>query len=206
VCDVQRIACIDVFARLRGAAVVIVGPGYAGHELATARHGDLTLYNMDMGYAAPICLGLALARPDQRVVAIEGDGSMLMALHTLATAARYRPPNLTIIVFDNGYYLTTGRGSVATATGHGMDPAAGHRTDLAAVARAAGLDPDHVCAAGDLPAFEAAAARALTQPGPWYIVARVDTADRGHARARGEFPTDVVEQAVLFQLGLRRHT
>jgi thiamine pyrophosphate-dependent acetolactate synthase large subunit-like protein len=192
---VNRIDCVEAFARLRGQALVVVSPGYTSHELAQAGHQDLTLYNMDMGYAAPVCLGLALARPDERVVALEGDGSLLMGLSTLTTAARYAPPNLTIIVFDNSYYLTTGSGQVHTAT-------AGH-ADLAALGRAAGFLSDRVLAVDDLSTFETGVARALSQPGPWLVVARVDTSDRGDPRARGEFPTDLTEQAVLFQVALR---
>jgi sulfopyruvate decarboxylase subunit beta len=192
---VQRIACLDSFARLRGEAVVIVSPGYAGHELATAHHDDLTIYNMDMGYAAPMCLGVAVARPDQQVVAIEGDGSMLMGLGCLTTIARYSPPNLTVIIFDNGYYLTTGRGAVSTATRHGAD--------LALLAHGAGLPESQVCAIDEVDAFEQAVGRALSEPGPWVLVAHVDTSDRGDPRARGDFPTDLVEQAVLLQIGLR---
>ncbi|HEY8694716.1 MAG TPA: thiamine pyrophosphate-dependent enzyme [Chloroflexota bacterium] len=125
----NRIECVDVFARLRGDAIVIVSPGYTGHELATAKHNEATIYNMDMPYSSPMCLGIALARPDQRVVALEGDGSMLMALGSLTTIGRCKPANLAVIVFDNRVYLTTGDGSVLTAG-----------VDFAAIARAAGLD------------------------------------------------------------------
>jgi sulfopyruvate decarboxylase subunit beta len=193
---VQRIACVEAFARLRGDAIVIVSPGYTAHELAEAEHQDATLYNMEMGYAAPMCLGLALARPERRVVALEGDGSLLMGLPVLTTMARYAPPNLTVIVFDNGQYLTTGRGEVLTATRAG-------RADLAALGCAAGLAADHVFAPDDVVDFESAVGRALREPGPWLIVARVDASDRGDSRARGEFPRDLVEQAVLFQASLR---
>jgi thiamine pyrophosphate-dependent acetolactate synthase large subunit-like protein len=88
---VNRIECLEVFAAARGDAAVIVGPGFAGHELAAAAHSDLTIYNMEMGYAASMCLGLALALEPtgRRVVAIEGDGSLLMALPTLTTMCRY---------------------------------------------------------------------------------------------------------------------
>jgi sulfopyruvate decarboxylase subunit beta len=193
---VKRIACVEAFARHRGDAVVIVSPGYTAHELACAEHTEVTLYNMEMGYAAPMCLGLALARPDRRVVALEGDGSLLMGLPVLTTMARYAPPNLTVIVFDNGQYLTTGRGEVLTATRAG-------RADLAGLGRAAGLSAECVLLADDLALFEACVGRALSEPGPWLIVARVDTSDRGDPRARGDFPHDLVEQAVVFQASLR---
>jgi thiamine pyrophosphate-dependent acetolactate synthase large subunit-like protein len=191
---VNRIDCVEAFARVRNGAVVIVSPGFTGHELAAAEHVEATLYNMEMGYAAPMCLGLALANPAQRVVALEGDGSMLMALGTFATVARYAVKNLTIVVFDNGAYLTTGSGSVASATASGAD--------LAAIARAAGI----ACSVlvEDIPAFERAIGQAMRDDGPWVIVARVDASDRSDPRARGGFPSDVVEQSVLFQVALRR--
>jgi sulfopyruvate decarboxylase subunit beta len=193
---VKRIECVEAFARQRGDAVAIVSPGYTAHELACAGHTDVTLYNMEMGYAAPMCLGLALARPERRVVALEGDGSLLMGLPVLTTIARYAPANLSVIVFDNGQYLTTGRGEVLTATRAGG-------ADLAGLGCAAGLAAEHVLAPSDVAEFESAVARALSEPGPWLIVARVDTSDRGDPRARGDFPTDLVEQTVLFQLSLR---
>jgi thiamine pyrophosphate-dependent acetolactate synthase large subunit-like protein len=191
---VNRIECVQAFARVRQQAIVIVSPGFTGHELAAAEHDDATLYNMEMGYAAPMCAGLALARPAERVVAFEGDGSMLMGLSTFGTIGRYAPRNLTVVVFDNGCYLTTGSGAVATATAHGVD--------LAAVARAVGIAG--AIAVRDLPAFEAAIATALTTDGPWVIVAHVDNTDRADPRARGGFPHDLVEQSVLFGIALQR--
>lgn len=169
---------------------MIVSPGLAGHELFRAGAEDATIYNMDMPYASPICLGLALACPEQRVVAIEGDGSMLMALGVFTTIGRYQPSNLGIIVFDNGHYVTTGDGQVPTATTTG--------TDLAAIARAAGI-PNATCVEG-MAAFEAA----LFDAGPWVVVAKVDASDRTSYADRGGFSADVVEQAVLCQLELRR--
>ena len=190
----NRIECVEAFARVRAGAVVIVSPGFTGHELAAAEHLDATLYNMEMGYAAPMCLGLALADPTRRVVALEGDGSMLMALGTFATAARYAARNLTIVVFDNGRYLTTGSGSVASATASGAD--------LAAIARGAGIAG--ALAVDSLAAFERAIGQAMSADGPWVIVAHVDGSDRADPRARGGFAHDVVEQSVLFQVALRR--
>ena len=53
-------------------------------------------------------LGLAIARPDRRVLVVTGDGEMLMGLGALATIGVQRPPNLAIAVFDNGHYGETG--------------------------------------------------------------------------------------------------
>ncbi|MFQ5913177.1 MAG: thiamine pyrophosphate-dependent enzyme [Nitrospinota bacterium] len=61
-----------------------------------------------MGQAVPVGLGLALARPAQRVIAIEGDGSLLMNLGSLASVAQHQPDNLVILVMDNKSYELTG--------------------------------------------------------------------------------------------------
>ncbi len=81
-----------------------------------------------MGLASSIGLGLALSRPDKRVVAIEGDGSVLMNMGTLATIASQEPQNYLLIIIDNGAYGSTGNQPTATSK----------NTDLAAVARGAG--------------------------------------------------------------------
>jgi thiamine pyrophosphate-dependent acetolactate synthase large subunit-like protein len=61
-----------------------------------------------MGSALPFGLGLAIARPDKKIWALEGDGSVLMNLGALVTFRRYMPPNLTLFIIDNGQYETTG--------------------------------------------------------------------------------------------------
>ena len=83
-----------------------------------------------MGLASSIGLGLALHRPGDHVVVLDGDGSVLMNLGTLATLARYRPGNLTHIIFDNGSLLSTGGFSSHTTSGI---------SDLAAIAKGAGV-------------------------------------------------------------------
>lgn len=82
-----------------------------------------------MGAALSVGLGLALARPDRRVMVVTGDGEALMGVGTLATIAVLDPANLSVLCVDNGHYLETG-GQVAH-TGRG--------TDLEAMARGAGF-------------------------------------------------------------------
>ena len=82
-----------------------------------------------MGGAAMMGLGLALARPDRKVLVITGDGEMLMGVGSLATIAVQRPKNLSIVVLDNEHYGETGMQE--THTHHGVD--------LAAMARGAGI-------------------------------------------------------------------
>jgi thiamine pyrophosphate-dependent acetolactate synthase large subunit-like protein len=81
-----------------------------------------------MGQPLGIGLGLALGLPtDQRVVVVEGDGSLLMGFSALATVGHLRPTNLVLIVLDNGVYLATGG-----------QPTFARDIDLAGVARACG--------------------------------------------------------------------
>ena len=65
-----------------------------------------------MGSAAAVGLGLALARPDERVLVIDGDGSLLMQLGSLVSIAEQQPANLVHVVFENGIYETSGGQSV----------------------------------------------------------------------------------------------
>lgn len=81
-----------------------------------------------MGAAIPLALGMALARPDRQVVALEGDGSLLMNLGTLTSVAAAGAPNLTALVFVNHHYESSG--------GQRLPAVA---PDFAAIARAAGL-------------------------------------------------------------------
>jgi thiamine pyrophosphate-dependent acetolactate synthase large subunit-like protein len=83
-----------------------------------------------MGAAAMVGLGLAIARPDRRVLVVTGDGEMLMGLGSLATIGVQRPPNLAIAVFDNGHYGETGM--QASHTGDGVS--------LIGVARGCGFE------------------------------------------------------------------
>ncbi|MDG6242900.1 MAG: sulfopyruvate decarboxylase subunit beta [Methanolobus sp.] len=81
-----------------------------------------------MGLASSIGLGLALARPDKKVIAIEGDGSVLMNMGSLATIASHKPRNYLLVIIDNGSYGSTGNQPTATS----------RNTDLAEVAKGAG--------------------------------------------------------------------
>src|SRR6476619_5718185 len=160
----KRPEFIELFARNRGDIPTITGPGLMTRELFAVTGDDPTiLYNMEMPYATPMCLGLAMARPRQRIVALEGDGSLISALGILTTVARYRPPNLTVIVLDNESFSTFGTGMIsATAAG----------ADLAAVSRGCGLDK--TISVNTLELSEAAMPKVLREPGPWVMIAKVD--------------------------------
>jgi sulfopyruvate decarboxylase subunit beta len=110
--------------------IVVTIMGAVAAELYTLGHRPTFFYlEHAMGLASSMGLGVALSLPDQKVVVLDGDGSLLMNLGTLSTMARYRPGNLLHIVFDNESLLSVGGFPTATATG----------TNLASVARACGI-------------------------------------------------------------------
>lgn len=124
------------------------------------RPGRELLHVGSHGLVSGVGLGLALARPDLTVVVLEGDGSLLMSLGTLATIAACRPPNLVLIVCDNRAYETTGGQPTHTSTS----------AHLASLGRGAGLSA--VEEADTLDRFTAAVRRSLREKGPWMIGGR----------------------------------
>jgi sulfopyruvate decarboxylase subunit beta len=126
----KRADCLAALYPELGDRLVVTIMGATAQELYDLGHRETFFYLQHaMGLASSIGLGLALNRPGAGVVVLDGDGSVLMNLGGLATLGRYRPPNLTHVVFDNGSLLSTGGFASHTTSG---------RTDLAAVARAAG--------------------------------------------------------------------
>src|ERR1700683_5013684 len=96
-------------ARLQHEEAVIGGIGYTNFALWGAGQRAQNFYMLgSMGLAVPIALGVALAQPQRRVFALEGDGSLLMQLGCLSTIATLKPKNLVMIVMDNGIYQITG--------------------------------------------------------------------------------------------------
>ena len=127
---IERRPAVAELLKDRGNALVVAGLGSPVYDVFAAGDHDQNFYDWGaMGSAAMVGLGLALSRPDRSVVVFTGDGEMLMGLGAFSTIAQHRPANLSIVVLDNEQYAETGMQK--TATGFG--------TDLAAVARACGL-------------------------------------------------------------------
>jgi thiamine pyrophosphate-dependent acetolactate synthase large subunit-like protein len=142
---------------------VVAGIGNANFDLFAAGHRAQNFYMLgSMGLACPIALGVALAQPERGVIALEGDGSLLMSLGCLATIATVRPRNLTVIVWDNGIYQITG----------GQPTATSHATDIVAVARGAGIA--NSAWVRDEAHFEELIGRGFGEGGPVLLAAKID--------------------------------
>src|SRR3954470_9341870 len=104
-------------ARLKQDEAVIGGIGHSNFDLFTAGHRPQNFYMLgSMGLTVPIALGVAIAQPKRHVVALEGDGSLLMQLGCRGTVGMRAPNNLTIVVWDNGIYQITGGQPTASAS------------------------------------------------------------------------------------------
>lgn len=155
----SRMKAFETLAGRFGDAVVVSALGYATWCLhATAPREENLYLRGSMGMGVSVGLGIALARPARRVVVCEGDGSLLMNLGGLATVGAYGPPNLTVVVLDDGKYLTTGGQTTHTRRG----------VDLGQIARGAGIE--HVHAVADAEALAVGFAAAGEADGPTVIV------------------------------------
>ncbi len=142
---------------------VIGGIGNANFDLWETGQRPQNFYMLgSMGLTIPIALGVAIAQPKRHVVALEGDGSLLMQLGCLTTVAMQAPKNLTMVVWDNGIYQITG-----------SQPTASQSTaDIVAIARGAGIA--NSAWAAEEGEFEKLMAGALDGGGPSLIAARID--------------------------------
>lgn len=169
-------------AKLEHEEAVVGGIGHTHFDLWVSGRRPQNFYMLgSMGLAVPIAFGVALAQPQRRVFALEGDGSLLMQLGALGTVAMYAPKNLAIVVFDNGVYQITGSQPTLTS----------YRTDLVAMAQGAGLTQSAWVA--DEAHYEELLDLALKGEGPWFIAARTDeqlpagVTERDAAKIRGGF-------------------
>ncbi|MGE0029874.1 MAG: phosphonopyruvate decarboxylase [Steroidobacteraceae bacterium] len=110
----------DMLAALRAAAgddVLVATTGYTGRELYALGDSPNQFYMVgSMGCAASLALGLALAQPGRRIVAIDGDGALLMRLGALSTIGAELPANLVHLLLDNGQHESTGGQATASPT------------------------------------------------------------------------------------------
>ena len=128
--QIARRPFVAALLKQRGNALVVPGLGSPTWDISAAGDSPDYLYSWGgMGLAVPTALGIALARPDRRVVVITGDGEMMMGIGSLGVVADQAPGNLGILVLDNEHFGETGRQNGLTGT----------RTDLCKVAEGFGI-------------------------------------------------------------------
>ena len=159
---INRRAFVAELLKARAGAFVVPGLGSATWDCFAAGDSPEYLYSWGgMGLAVPTALGLALAQPDRRVLALTGDGEMMMGIGSLAVVADQAPKNLGILVLDNESFGETGRQTGLTS----------QKTDLVAVAKGFGIANTFTATThADIPAL----VKLLFQSsGPSFAVAKI---------------------------------
>lgn len=169
-----RIPLVGALEALKGVRrddeVIITTMGSAREwmKLGSSHPLDFILVPSAMGHGTSIGLGIALARPEKRVIVCSGDGSLLMNLGSLASIVAARATNLVVIVFDNGVYEVTGQ-----------QPTAGRSADFSGIARACGFESVHRFA--DASEWSRQARSVLDSAGPTFISLDVEPVSGGTA-------------------------
>lgn len=147
---------------LAGDRPIVSNLGPTTDELWHAGHRDRNFYTWgSMGLCSSIALGMAIST-DEQIISLDGDGSLLMNLGTIASIGRENPPNLIVIVWDNEEWGQTGHQASHTAFG----------ADLEGVAQGCGISS--TATVRNEEELEIAFRRALENPGPWFIVAKIE--------------------------------
>lgn len=147
-------------------ALIVTGLGSAAYDVYAAGDRDKNYYLWGaMGGSTSIGLGLALARPEQSVVVITGDGEQLMGIGSLGTIGAKQPKNLSIVVLDNGHFGETGMQRSHTSLG----------TDLVAVAKGFGIaDARSAASLDEVPVI---AQRALAREGTQFVQVFIEASE-----------------------------
>ncbi|MEM9060043.1 MAG: thiamine pyrophosphate-dependent enzyme [Pseudomonadota bacterium] len=149
----------------RGGALVVPGLGAPTWDCAAAGLGAEALHSWGgMGLALATALGVALARPERRVLCLTGDGEIMMGLGTLAVVGAQAPANLTTLVLDNEHFGETGNQTGLTRT-----------LDLCAIARGAGIR--HTMAVTAMEQVPALTDLLFRQPGPCFATSKIALGD-----------------------------
>jgi thiamine pyrophosphate-dependent acetolactate synthase large subunit-like protein len=162
----DRLQATRVVVELASADTPIIGGvGNSTFDLvACDRPANFYMWN-SMGMASSIALGVARARPDLRPVVLDGDGSILMNLGSLATEVTSGVANLVHVIWDNGGWEITGGQPAGSPFG----------VDLEAVARGCGFL--RTATVADIDAFRTVLGEALADDQAWVIVARIEPGD-----------------------------
>jgi thiamine pyrophosphate-dependent acetolactate synthase large subunit-like protein len=150
-------------SKLKSDEAVVAGIGNTNFDLWASGQRPQNFYMLgSMGLAMPIALGVAMAQPQRKVFALDGDGSVLMELGAFGTVAAVAQKNLAVIIWDNGIYQITGSQKTLTSG----------KADIVAIAKGAGLMQS--AWAADEEHFDTLVDRALKGDGPWFIAVKID--------------------------------
>ena len=164
----QRLEATRAAVELANGAPIVGGVGNSTFDLvACDRPNNFYMWN-SMGMASSIALGLAIARPDLRVVVLDGDGSILMNLGSLATEITSGVSNLVHVIWDNGGWEITGGQPAGSPFG----------VDLETVARGCGFLNTRTV--GDLDALRDVLSEAMRDAAAWLIVGKIEAGDSPH--------------------------
>ncbi|MEM7423228.1 MAG: thiamine pyrophosphate-dependent enzyme [Pseudomonadota bacterium] len=145
----------------RGGALVVPGLGSPTWDCVAAGGSDDYLYSWGgMGLALPTALGVALAKPERRVLCLTGDGEMMMGLGALSVTGAQKPANLSLLVLDNEHFGETGK-----------QPGLATTTDLCAMAAAAGFARTMLMTSMDQ--LDDACALLFRESGPTFVLAKI---------------------------------
>ena len=178
----KRFDCLKAIAAEAGDALVVSSAGATTLEWNALRRSDGNFRVRTLGLCSSIALGMALGLPHRKVIALDGDGSLLMNLCSLPTIARMNPKNLIHVVFDNQAYEASGCGETATARG----------SDLVGIALAAGIH--RASWANSVESFAESIVHALKGNELTFIGAKVDIT----RTAVPPFPMDEIENKYHF--------
>ena len=185
---INKEACLQLIAEQRTDEIVVATMG------TTVPWGKISTHPLDyasvgsaMGHAADFALGIALAKSDKKVVVLNGDGSMLMCLGTLATitALNMPPPNYLPFVFDNGTYEVTGNQPV---------PAGNAGFSWSMIAKGAGFE--QVYEFDDSDTFSAELPKIWNEVGPIFVSLKIAQADEPPPDRWGGFPYPYLQESL----------
>ncbi len=157
----RRYECLQSLAPMLTDQLVVTNVARTGFETHMAMPREGNLYTMGMGLVTPVVLGLALSLPHRGVIALDGDGSLLLNLGVLSTVGNNAPSNLICIIFDNESYASTG----------GLPTATGGKTKLDEVAKSTGIT--NAFEIRTVEEFSEIVTKALAGNGPWVLVCKV---------------------------------
>ncbi len=160
--SMKRAECLKVLAKYRKDELVVTcwQSSYAWEQISPSKFNFQSLRTM--GDCSTFALGLAIARPDKRVIALEGDGSLCMDLSSVVTVAGCAPGNFFQFIMHNKIYETTGGQTI---------PNVDH-LDLALIARGAGIANVHRYS--DTKTFEKELPSILKETGPVFIILDIE--------------------------------